>query len=529
MSFCTKCGHQLGENDAFCSECGEKVRKSSSEANRPAESVSAPSTSDPVQDVRETEPNTDRPADPSADPAVAQIERQSGGQASEQTQPAAPVTPPPAAVKPPRKKMSGVLKLIIALSVVVVVALAGGYLAGKMMFSPERLIESFRQAIEREDLDKLMQFVRPGDDKMGADKKDVQRLVNYYKDHRSDLDRAIRSLETQAKGGSDRRAALQLKTDGKQWLLFDRYVIEVSPFYMTLYTNLEGTELHIDGKEAAVADRDDYSKRFGPFWPGEYEVEAVYAGEYTTLRESREVELYSTKDEDVELTIEVGYVFLDSEVEDAIVYVNGKSTGRTVQDLSWELGPVSFDGKILLHAEAQLPWGTFQSDPVVLTPDLEYSYVTFTFGEAYDTALEQVMDAANEYIASWVMAYENMDLSYFTNITEERRSLFASDMLFMLETDLRFTGEIVGSEFDLNSFVLDGGYDGYPYTAMIEAAFLLENAGWYYLDEIPELGDMVSYIGFEMYFDENEGRWIISYFTSLDGIDFSNTQAYTFE
>jgi len=522
MNFCSKCGHELNERDSFCSECGERVQKPVREESRPQQ-TEPPAVSD--EDSGQA----------GASPATGEEAVQAPGEAEpvEHSVVSDPEPQGPQAARElpiPRRRMSGVAKLLIALAVIVVVALAGGYIAGTMVFSPDRMIESFRQAVEDKDVDKLMKLVRPRDDDMSVTKQDILRLAEYYRDHESDLEDAVDSLKSQADGGSvSRKAALQLVEDGKEFLLFDRYIIEVQAYYMTLHTNLAETELLIDGDEVAVAREDEYSKRFGPYWPGEYDVKAVFAGEYTTLTQSQAVKLYDERETDVVLQIEAGFVQIDSEIDEAIVYVNGESTGRTVSDFDGIIGPVTFDGQITLHAEAEFPWGTFQSEPIELTAELENALVPFLFEEAYITAQEQVMDAVNEFLASWAPAYENMDISLFTNITEERRSLFASDFQWMLETGQRFTGQIVGTEFDLNSFMIDGGYDGYPYSAVIDVAYILGEAAWYYLDEEPQLEEMVSFIEYELVYDDIAGRWVISYFTGLDEIDFSNTQAYTYE
>lgn len=581
MNFCSQCGNELREQDVYCSGCGVKIQRVSDKesekvSEREAEKEKTPAheemthnqTRESGEDASDQEllaGGEGSPAQQSSSQEEAELpspesleaaESLESSESAENEKSASVEQMPPSrqdatsltsaensgtehsgipagenlqSSEKSRKGLSGMVKVLIAFLVIIAVSATGGYVAGKIAFSPDRVIESFRQAIVNEDIDKLMKLIRPGSDSMGMSRKDVARLADYYQNHESDLERAVSSLQTQADGSSDRRAVLRLIKEGKEFFLFDRYMIEIPPYYMTLHTNLADTELLVEGEEVATARTDDYSKRFGPYWPGEYEVEAVYAGEYVTLNQSKTVKLYEERDEDVYLQIEAGYVQMDADLADAVVFVNGVSTERTVSELDYILGPVSFDGSITLHAEAEFPWGTFESEPIVLYPELENAYVPFIFVTAYETVLEQVMDAVNEYLFSWVMAYENMDISRFTNITEERRSMFISDFQWMLDTEQRFTGDIVGTEFDLDSFILDGGYGGQPYRAFIDTAFILENAAWYFVGEEPQTGDMVSFISYELIYDEYAGKWIIAYFTALDGIDFSNTQAYIFE
>jgi uncharacterized membrane protein YvbJ len=424
---------------------------------------------------------------------------------------------------------SGKIKLWAAALVVVAAVIVAAYFVGAAAYAPERTIEAFRKAVEARDIDRLAQLLEPQQDGMSVSRNDLERLVDYYEAYPEDLDQAVQQLQESIDSGEVTSGApLTLVQNGK-FLVYDQYAIEVAPYYVTLSTNMEGAELFIGDTRLAAADSDDYKERFGPYWPGEYEVKAVYSGEFTKLAETKRVRLYGQQEQEVALELEPVYAQFESGIQDAIVYVNGVSTGRTVRDFDGQIGPLAFDGSTTLHAEAKFPWGTYQSEEIVLTPELENSVVTFLFEEAYEAAREQVMNAVNEYLASWVPAYKNMDIQLFTNITEERRSLFTSDFQWMLETGQRFTGEIVGSEFDLDSFVLDGGYNGNPYTAEIDVAYVLRDAAWYYAGEEPQLRDMHSFNRYEVTFDEQSGRWVISYFTALDSINLTNTQAYKFE
>src|SRR5690606_36974846 len=145
----------------------------------------------------------------------------------------------------------------------------------------------------------------------------------------------------------------KLITSGKRWLIFDDYQIEVAPYHLTIHTNMADTDLYINGDQVGTARGADYSKKFGPLWPGEHEVKAVFHGEYTlAVEQSQSVTLYDQPEDVVSLEIAASYARIESSVEHAVVYVNGESTGRTVADFAGEIGPLLFDGKMTLAAEA---------------------------------------------------------------------------------------------------------------------------------------------------------------------------------
>lgn len=484
MKFCNHCGHEFSKEISFCPECGAKIEETNKDAEQKDEQTTQSSTSE-----------------------SAQFTVQGGS----------------------RKGISGFIKLLSAFAILLVLALAGGSYAASQMFSPERTVQTFREAVEARDLDKLAAVLKPELTEMTLTRQEIERMVNYLHEHEDKLAQVLESLDKQAADGEEEAGPLTLVEDGRRLLMFSRYAIEVSPYYVTIHTNMEQTELVLDGKRQGTADREDYTAEWGPLWPGEYELAAIYNGEFAKLEKVHTVELFSETYVEVRLTIDAGYLAVETAFEDAELYVNGEATGKAIADLEGAIGPFAFDGQSVLHAEIEFPWGRYKSEEIVLNSEHKDSTVTFAFAEAQSDVREQVMLAVNEFLAGWVPAYENMDINQFTNITEERKSLFATDFQWMLENGQRFTADIVGTEFDLNSFVLEADSGSYAYKAHIDVAYVLDNAAWYYVDEEPQLSEMISFIRYELVYDEAAQQWMISYFTTLDSIDFTNTQAFTYE
>ena len=61
----------------------------------------------------------------------------------------------------------------------------------------------------------------------------------------------------------------------------------------------------------------------------------------------------------------VSEVSLSSNYDDAIVFINGESTGKTVNDLS-KFGPVATDGTVKIHAEITQEGHKLKSEEVSL-------------------------------------------------------------------------------------------------------------------------------------------------------------------
>ena len=113
---------------------------------------------------------------------------------------------------------------------------------------------------------------------------------------------------------------------------------------------------------------------YGPFLPSEHTVKAIYKGKYANVTDQKDLDpkadaadhnLYA----DLDLTGD--HVTIYSDYDDAIVYVNGKSTGKRAGNIT-EFGPVETDGSTKISAKLKLPSVTVKSNEVAIhEPDQE--------------------------------------------------------------------------------------------------------------------------------------------------------------
>ena len=62
---------------------------------------------------------------------------------------------------------------------------------------------------------------------------------------------------------------------------------KLPPNEIVVHTNMADVEVFVDDRPIGIARSDQLSFEAGPFWPGEYEVKAVYNGEFAVLETSR--------------------------------------------------------------------------------------------------------------------------------------------------------------------------------------------------------------------------------------------------
>jgi uncharacterized membrane protein YvbJ len=149
----------------------------------------------------------------------------------------------------------------------------------------------------------------------------------------------------------------------KRSLFFKKqYVVVPSPYYISLTTPEDATVTVNDTKQSISKNQ---AQKIGPFMIGNYPLVASYESSYGKLTDQTIVNFHRQKEEDISLVFKGAYVTISSNRDDAILFVNGKSTGLQVNSSS-QIGPVATDGSVTVHAEVQIDGTTFKSSPYTI-------------------------------------------------------------------------------------------------------------------------------------------------------------------
>ena len=116
------------------------------------------------------------------------------------------------------------------------------------------------------------------------------------------------------------------KKDGKRWLLYDDYELKLRQYMIPVLTNIEGAQITVDGIQVAVASDVESKVEVGPLLPGEYTIEAVYEGEYTTIKKAEKLSLFPMNEfeDTLELVLEGDYVKVSANTPAARILINGE-------------------------------------------------------------------------------------------------------------------------------------------------------------------------------------------------------------
>src|SRR5699024_9805317 len=319
MKFCKHCGKELLPDAKFCKHCGQSITDQeeipqqsqkqdsasdhTSNDNKPHEQKSTDTSSQDipseeeqpsVEEGKRMEPQhdeTDTEAKDQMPPVPAQSEQGVNQNTNNQdiNQTTADQTSKGQGIgglggsrhsgttnnqpsKPPKKKMSKMTKIAISSVAVLVVIVGAGYFVGNSIFSADKAIEKFEEAIDDGDSKAVSKLLNSKDKDLKIDDSSVEGFIDYYNDNPDELEDVVDHLTEQGEkdGKSDDGYAINLKKDGKKFLVFDNYMMQVSPVYFDVYTNYADTEITLDDDVVLTADSDEFTEEIGPYLPGKY-------------------------------------------------------------------------------------------------------------------------------------------------------------------------------------------------------------------------------------------------------------------
>ncbi|TYR78878.1 hypothetical protein FZC66_17795 [Priestia megaterium] len=354
MVYCKNCGHKLVEGHQFCAECGQAVEQNPVSSKAPQPESSAP---------------------------------QNG----------------------PAEKAAGMSKKTKAVAISVAAAagllFAGYYTVDKMMMSPEAVAENFVEAVQKKEVQKVKTFVNEGQIELSANDEQVKAFIEYLHKNPKMLSSIADGLDEESalyeKEGTDAKADehsspyATMNYDGKKWLVFNHFTIRVHPVYSEITSNVEKTEVYIDNKKIGQLSEADTEKNFGPFLPGEHKVKAAIKGDYGTVEAEQIVDSSEMDEEPLSIEFDWSnhYLSLYSDYEDATLFVNGKSTGKKIEDIN-ALGPVAIDDSVKVHAERK--FGSKTKKTPVVTVEKDTGELELYFGMSENMEVNSTVDETEE-------------------------------------------------------------------------------------------------------------------------------------
>ncbi|WP_182199811.1 zinc ribbon domain-containing protein [Paraliobacillus salinarum] len=478
-NFCKSCGRELKEGARFCPECGTPV------AAKEEQKVSASA--------------------PASEPKESLIDR----------------------IKRAPKKQ----KIIAASVIAIIILFVGTYQVGAMLTDKDRVVDKFEEALINKDATAMKKLVESSDKQLKITKDDIKSFMKVMEDVPSQQQYFIDELNAQSLAYESNyepnlNSIFSLVKKGKTALIFDKYVIEVMPFYVEVGTNMKDAQILLNNDEVATSDSNDFVKEIGPLFPGVYSVSANYKNDYAALENQVNVSLLDpyTQAQYLDLSLYGEYVSFDMEYEDIAsditYFVNDKEIALDDEE---EFGPVSIDGSIEAYGKLTLPWGevTSKKTPIEgIYTDLE---VPLPVSEEVAT---EIINTIHTYGGEFSAAYKNMDAEKFTSVTKSYKNDEASDIEYMQDYDRRWKGTYQKTIVDLESFYAfeyDGNY-GIEVNAQLHFA---DSASYYTDDEEVEIEDVAENLEIELHYDPENKAWLVNDISELWDFEATNTEERT--
>ncbi|MBU3112334.1 zinc ribbon domain-containing protein [Clostridium lacusfryxellense] len=442
-------------------------------------------------------------------------------------------------------------KIIAIVTVITVVLLIIAGNVGKSLTSREKVVEKFNQALASKNSSKLAKYIDSTDVNQKIDGKGVDGLLSYIKknpsyeneiktsieDQSSKIDTASKSkesaqelLEQLALDFDTTDDLFTLKKKGKTWLFYDKYVLEFKPVYIKLETNYKDTQIFLDDKLIATADKEKYEKEVGPYMPGLYKMKTSLKGKYSNIEKTEDVDLVkagSSSDGNqrvasVDLNMDAYEISVESDFEDSKLFVNAKDTGILVKDAK-QFGPVSKDGSVKLYAQKEFPWGIEKSKEVKVTGE---NTITLNIAGANDKVTATLMDTINVYKKGWAESRTSRDVSKILNVSEKRKKISIEAIEDMIKNKDLTIFKMKTSLFDLDSIIVyqkDNKYyaevDDFGKADYIE----YKEAG-----TVPTAVEKQCEFKYVLIYDETSKKWLVDSVDDLYGTPSENTKEFTF-
>ena len=369
--YCKNCGHELEPNAYFCGECGATITNLNPEEKSTEE----------LQKLKENiEGNSQAKAIPS----------------SYQNN-----------IK--KKKSKSKLKSIILL-VAITILVGGGYVGIKylqQLYSPEKVIENFKRAIETQDIDMLKDVF--SDEYTAIDEKELKWIIDYYQGNEKTLSTDIKQLKENFENNKISDLPYYLSCEEGQ--LFDKCSIKVIERELTIKTSLENVNIALYSNNELIQDNIDLNKSISNLEPGFYELKVTSTNELTPFTFTEEVNLFKSHSHvEVILDGDINENKINSSEDKAIIYINGESTGKTASELGTLFG---LEDGTEVYGLLTLENQEVKSNTVVVSGsqpiNLEFDYVVLPTTSEAEIQVESLM---SQYLTNFEYAVYYNAFSY---------------------------------------------------------------------------------------------------------------------
>lgn len=249
-------------------------------------------------------------------------------------------------------------KLEILLGTLIIISFVGfiGLNLFNTVFDENKSIEKLADAINNVNVDYLKGHIEIEGVKESLTPEQIGNIATLLKEYGIDS----YSLENSYGAITDN---FYLKKQGKENIIFDKYILVLKPYNISVESNLADTKIYLDNKEIGTIKGDNSNIKYSGVLPGKHKIKAVYKGEYGNLENEEEIICFDRYDNDLyhSINLDAYYVDIFSNMDGAKLYIDGKDTGIRIYNYH-SLGPLPLDSNIEIQAKIQIDGKTYESE-----------------------------------------------------------------------------------------------------------------------------------------------------------------------
>ncbi|MBS4204847.1 TcaA NTF2-like domain-containing protein [Lederbergia citrea] len=400
LKFCTQCGSKLAQADSFCPECGTALETAA--------------TVESAVPVPEFSPN----ASPSPTINITPIQK---------------------------KPLPLWKKIALTASIVAAVALVGAHLTMKNLTAPEGKIEAFYNALINDDKETFFSELSLPKDVIYS----PEAYMSYVKDQ--DMPLFLNHLQENALNVANDGLTRTIVHENEDELfriqqtktlgIYKSIIIEPITTLVKIEADLNEGKLVLENKEYSFEGK---NIDLGLFLPGLYKVEVQSNNTYIPNNVPRDVKISTTEREHIfSFTKENSMIQLDGDFPDSLVYIDGKSTKKTIKELK-ELGPIFDDQEVTIHATKKTVNGEWAESYSETAQAGETVHLSFPYHEDFiEKTSEEIAaeffdeDELSSFVKNFRSDYEDalndQDFSYISPYLMEGSPAYSELKDFMGE------------------------------------------------------------------------------------------------
>ncbi|KAB7704736.1 hypothetical protein F9802_16320 [Bacillus aerolatus] len=186
--------------------------------------------------------------------------------------------------------------IVIVPAAILLIVLGGVFFAVKQAAAPEKVVETLKEAIAKDD-PAILQDVIVTDNKQAAvNKASIQAMIAYLKENSSSYDVIKAGLEEQIKENDYATTTQQitLTEDGKKWGMFPNYKLRVKTAAIKVTGQSEADRISLAVNESGKPFKKQKDGQYGPVLPGKYNLEVKVTNELGTFLKEEEKDVWGS-------------------------------------------------------------------------------------------------------------------------------------------------------------------------------------------------------------------------------------------